>query len=176
MIWNNTHNFIVSNFNFNNNNNRHHHHKRHTTRGSFNNRGSASSSVRLPSSSLVTAAAVITTTTTATTAMILMHPSKCEASTNNNKKNNNNNNNINPIVAGAFAGAVARVFVAPLDVIKIRLQIQKENYSLTNAKYKGAFSAMATIAREEGSGKVCGPEPYRRCACGYRTPGFSLEC
>ena len=81
--------------------------------------------------------------------MILMYPSKCEAST-NKKNNNNNNNNINPIVAGAFAGAVARVFVAPLDVIKIRLQIQKENYSLTNAKYKGAFSAMATIAREEG--------------------------
>ena len=134
MIWNNTRNyFIISNrLNFNN-------HKRHnTTRGSFsfNNRGkSASSSVRL--------AAAITTTTTA---MILMYPSKCEAST--NKKNNNIN--INPIVAGAIAGAVARVFVAPLDVIKIRLQIQKENYSLTSAKYKGAFSAMATIAREEG--------------------------
>jgi solute carrier family 25 thiamine pyrophosphate transporter 19 len=98
---------------------------------------------------LVTAA-VITTTTATTTAMILMHPAKCEASTNKKNNNNNNNNNINPIVAGAFAGAVARVFVAPLDVIKIRLQIQKENYSLTNAKYKGAFSAMATIAREEG--------------------------
>jgi len=145
MIWNNTRNyFIISNrLNFNN-------HKRHnTTRGSFsfNNRGSASSSVRLPSSSsssLVTAAAAVITTTT--TAMILMYPSKCEAST--NKKNNNIN--INPIVAGAIAGAVARVFVAPLDVIKIRLQIQKENYSLTSAKYKGAFSAMATIAREEG--------------------------
>ncbi len=75
----------------------------------------------------------------------------------NNKNNNNNNNNKNnknnsknAIVAGAFAGAVARIFVAPLDVIKIRLQIQKENYSLTNAKYKGAVSAMATIAREEG--------------------------
>jgi solute carrier family 25 thiamine pyrophosphate transporter 19 len=150
MIWNNTHNFIVSNFNFNNNNNNNnkHHHKRHHH---HHQRGSASSSVRLPSSSSSwVTAAVITTTTTATTAMILMHPSKCEASTNNNKKNNNNNNNINPIVAGAFAGAVARVFVAPLDVIKIRLQIQKENYSLTNAKYKGAFSAMATIAREEG--------------------------
>ena len=145
MIWNNTRKyFIISNrLNFNN-------HKRHnTTRGSFsfNNRGSASSSVRLPSSSsssLVTAAAAVITTTT--TAMILMYPSKCEAST--NKKNNNIN--INPIVAGAIAGAVARVFVAPLDVIKIRLQIQKENYSLTSAKYKGAFSAMATIAREEG--------------------------
>ena len=137
MIWNNTRNyFIISNrLNFNN-------HKRHTTRGSFsfNNRGkSASSSVRL--------AAAITTTTTA---MILMYPSKCEASTNNKKNNNNNIKNINPIVAGAIAGAVARVFVAPLDVIKIRLQIQKENYSLTSAKYKGAFSAMATIAREEG--------------------------
>ena len=69
---------------------------------------------------------------------------------NNNKNNNNKNNSSNAIVAGAFAGAVARIFVAPLDVIKIRLQIQKENYSLTNAKYKGAVSAMATIAREEG--------------------------
>ena len=69
---------------------------------------------------------------------------------NKNNKNNNKNNSSNAIVAGAFAGAVARIFVAPLDVIKIRLQIQKENYSLTNAKYKGAVSAMATIAREEG--------------------------
>ena len=100
-------------------------------------------------------------TVTAVTTMMscVTHTCKCEAASssdgimnnkNNNKNNNNKNNSSNAIVAGAFAGAVARIFVAPLDVIKIRLQIQKENYSLTNAKYKGAVSAMATIAREEG--------------------------
>ena len=101
-------------------------------------------------------------TVTAVTTMMscVTHTCKCEAASSsdgimnnkNNKNNNKNNNkkNSNAIVAGAFAGAVARIFVAPLDVIKIRLQIQKENYSLTNAKYKGAVSAMATIAREEG--------------------------
>ena len=104
-------------------------------------------------------------TVTAVTTMMscVTHTCKCEAASssdgimnnknnkNNNKNNNNkNNSSSNAIVAGAFAGAVARIFVAPLDVIKIRLQIQKENYSLTNAKYKGAVSAMATIAREEG--------------------------
>ena len=97
-------------------------------------------------------------TVTAVTTMMscVTHTCKCEAASssddgiilNNNK--NKNNSSTNAIVAGAFAGAVARIFVAPLDVIKIRLQIQKENYSLTNAKYKGAVSAMATIAREEG--------------------------
>ena len=101
-------------------------------------------------------------TVTAVTTMMscVTHTCKCEAASssnddgimNNNNKNNNKQqqHNSNAIVAGAFAGAVARIFVAPLDVIKIRLQIQKENYSLTNAKYKGAVSAMATIAREEG--------------------------
>ena len=95
-------------------------------------------------------------TVTAVTTMMSCVACKCEAASssddgiilNNNK--NKNNSRTNAIVAGAFAGAVARIFVAPLDVIKIRLQIQKENYSLTNAKYKGAVSAMATIAREEG--------------------------
>jgi len=100
--------------------------------------------------------AAVATTTATTTVMLttlssLAYPSKCEAAVvTKGGKCNDENNSINPIVAGAFAGAVARVLVAPLDVIKIRLQIQKENYSLTNAKYKGAFSAMATIAKEEG--------------------------
>jgi len=107
-------------------------------------------------SRLFLAAAAVATTTATTTVMLttlssLAYPSKCEAAVvTKGGKGNEENNSINPIVAGAFAGAVARVLVAPLDVIKIRLQIQKENYSLTNAKYKGAFSAMATIAKEEG--------------------------
>ena len=94
-------------------------------------------------------------TVTAVTTMMscVTHTCKCEAASSSDGiilNNKNKNNSSNAIVAGAFAGAVARIFVAPLDVIKIRLQIQKENYSLTNAKYKGAVSAMATIAREEG--------------------------
>jgi solute carrier family 25 thiamine pyrophosphate transporter 19 len=53
-------------------------------------------------------------------------------------------------MCGAAAGGVARVAVAPLDVIKIRLQVQQE--PLSTGKYNGSVAgAAATIAREEGA-------------------------
>ena len=122
-------------------------------------------------------------TVTAVTTMMSCVACKCEAASssddgiilNNNNKNNKNNSSTNAIVAGAVAGAVARIFVAPLDVIKIRLQIQKENYSLTNAKYKGAVSAMATIAREEGIRKGFWAGTLPALCLWIRTRGFSLD-
>ena len=158
--WNANNNPITHSFNHHH----HHHHHHHHRRGFGTHKKSSLVSLRRyhqqrGGERLVVGVATVTAATTMMSCVT--HTCKCEAASssndgimnnneNKNNKNNNKNNSSNAIVAGAFAGAVARIFVAPLDVIKIRLQIQKENYSLTNAKYKGAVSAMATIAREEG--------------------------
>lgn len=68
----------------------------------------------------------------------------------------------NPFVdatAGAIAGCAARFVVGPLDVIKIRFQVQLEPIakraagidptSLTS-KYTGLRQALSTIVKEEG--------------------------
>ncbi|KAG0301466.1 mitochondrial thiamine pyrophosphate transporter [Dissophora globulifera] len=85
---------------------------------------------------------------------------------------------IETVLCGSTAGVVSRFVIAPLDVVKIRLQLQTQRKELpvvlrhkttrvgrtieaaaqstaarvTNAppKYKGMLSGMATIAREEG--------------------------
>mmetsp|Transcript_33576 Transcript_33576/g.73274 ORF Transcript_33576/g.73274 Transcript_33576/m.73274 type:complete len:411 (-) Transcript_33576:475-1707(-) len=51
---------------------------------------------------------------------------------------------------GALAGAIARCIVAPLDVVKIRLQCQLEPCHLSTAKYHTVLGSMATIVKEEG--------------------------
>jgi solute carrier family 25 thiamine pyrophosphate transporter 19 len=48
--------------------------------------------------------------------------------------------------AGSIAGAVTRLVTAPLDVIKIRFQLQMRN----NPRYKYVSDAVRSIAREEG--------------------------
>lgn len=58
------------------------------------------------------------------------------------------------IVAGATAGLLARFFIAPLDVVKIRLQLQSHSvhdaHTVRGPTYTGTLHAMKTIAREEG--------------------------
>ena len=51
--------------------------------------------------------------------------------------------------SGALAGGCARVCVAPLDVIKIRLQVQVE--SRGSGKYRGLIQAARVIVKEEGA-------------------------
>ena len=68
----------------------------------------------------------------------------------------------NPVVdatAGAIAGSAARFAVGPLDVIKIRFQVQLEPIAKRAAgidptslasKYTGLRQALTTIVKEEG--------------------------
>ncbi|KAJ3263165.1 mitochondrial thiamine pyrophosphate transporter [Chytriomyces hyalinus] len=62
-------------------------------------------------------------------------------------------------VAGATAGVISRLVIAPLDVVKIRLQIQSSAKPILSAsfrntrpppKYTGIIQSMALIVREEG--------------------------
>ncbi|XP_054134614.1 mitochondrial thiamine pyrophosphate carrier [Melozone crissalis] len=55
-------------------------------------------------------------------------------------------------VAGSASGLVTRVLVSPLDVLKIRFQLQIEQLSSRNptAKYHGMLQAVQRIFREEG--------------------------
>jgi solute carrier family 25 thiamine pyrophosphate transporter 19 len=53
--------------------------------------------------------------------------------------------------AGAIAGCVSRFVVGPLDVVKIRFQVQLEPIAGTSAShYKGFGNAFKTILRDEG--------------------------
>ncbi|KAJ3383138.1 mitochondrial thiamine pyrophosphate transporter [Entophlyctis sp. JEL0112] len=52
-------------------------------------------------------------------------------------------------VSGAIAGVVARVVIAPIDVVKIRFQLQTIGPS-KQPKYRGIIQSMALITREEG--------------------------
>ena len=58
-------------------------------------------------------------------------------------------------LAGATSGVVTRLLLQPLDVVKIRLQIQVESTDKkittgpTN-KYRGLFQSLNRIAKEEG--------------------------
>ena len=54
-------------------------------------------------------------------------------------------------IAGGLAGAVSRLAVGPLDVVKIRMQVQLEPIAQgMNSKYTGIVQALRTIVREEG--------------------------
>ncbi|ETI26225.1 mitochondrial thiamine pyrophosphate carrier 1 [Cladophialophora carrionii CBS 160.54] len=61
------------------------------------------------------------------------------------------------VVAGGIAGLVSRFVIAPLDVVKIRLQLQPHSLSdpfscdgIKGPIYKGVFSTLRAIVRQEG--------------------------
>ncbi|EPS38541.1 hypothetical protein H072_7701 [Dactylellina haptotyla CBS 200.50] len=79
--------------------------------------------------------------------------------------------NKTPIIAGAVAGVISRFCIAPLDVVKIRLQLQPQLLASTvgyhggsgtvalagggagaamGTVYRGIYGTMRTIVREEG--------------------------
>ncbi|KAF8563646.1 hypothetical protein P879_08973 [Paragonimus westermani] len=56
------------------------------------------------------------------------------------------------LIAGSLSGLVARAIVQPLDVLKIRFQLQVEPISETSAsKYRGFLQAIRCISKEEGT-------------------------
>lgn len=68
--------------------------------------------------------------------------------------------------AGALAGVIARFVVGPLDVLKIRFQVQLEPIARSQgakstsqlsmgSKYTGMRQALVTIVREEGIQAGC---------------------
>ncbi|KAM5273348.1 mitochondrial thiamine pyrophosphate carrier [Ctenodactylus gundi] len=63
-----------------------------------------------------------------------------------------NNSKVEIAVAGSVSGLVTRVLISPLDVIKIRFQLQVERLSHRdpNAKYHGILQACRQILKEEG--------------------------
>ncbi|XP_069849133.1 mitochondrial thiamine pyrophosphate carrier isoform X1 [Dipodomys merriami] len=63
-----------------------------------------------------------------------------------------NNSKLEVAVAGSVSGFVTRALISPLDVIKIRFQLQVERLCRTdpNAKYYGILQACRQIFQEEG--------------------------
>ncbi|RKP12589.1 mitochondrial carrier domain-containing protein [Piptocephalis cylindrospora] len=55
-------------------------------------------------------------------------------------------------ICGGFAGLVSRMVVAPLDVVKIRLQLQSSHHPAAQAppRYHGVLRTIQLIVREEG--------------------------
>jgi solute carrier family 25 uncoupling protein 8/9 len=49
------------------------------------------------------------------------------------------------MITGGIAGCIAEIATIPLDTAKVRLQVQTEQ-----AKYKGMFHCIKTMAAEEG--------------------------
>ncbi|XP_010629087.1 mitochondrial thiamine pyrophosphate carrier isoform X4 [Fukomys damarensis] len=68
------------------------------------------------------------------------------------KADDRNNSKFEVAVAGSVSGLVTRVLISPLDVIKIRFQLQIERLSHSDpkAKYHGILQASRQIFREEG--------------------------
>lgn len=51
------------------------------------------------------------------------------------------------VTAGAFSGLIVRFVVAPIDIVKIRLQLYN---GTTHARYHSIFSTVSSICKEEG--------------------------
>lgn len=61
-------------------------------------------------------------------------------------------NQFHTIISGGVSAAITRLFSQPLDVIKVRIQLQNEGTNLKEfqPKYRNAFQAMRVIYAEEG--------------------------
>ena len=63
------------------------------------------------------------------------------------KENKDTYKAIISLVSGSFAGVICSIICSPLDVAKVRMQVQG---SLGIYKYKKTFGTIRTIIKEEG--------------------------
>eukprot|EP01038_Epipyxis_sp_PR26KG_P007082 gene7082-9666_t len=57
---------------------------------------------------------------------------------------------VNDFIAGGVSGMVAKTIAAPIERVKILLQTQHINPSITNNQYKGLIDCMKRIYHEQG--------------------------
>ena len=57
-----------------------------------------------------------------------------------------------PFVNGGIASMTAELLTFPIDLVKVRLQLQGQKHCTENAKlkYRGMIHALITIPKEEG--------------------------
>lgn len=85
------------------------------------------------------------------------------------------------VLAGGIAGLISRFCIAPLDVVKIRLQLQIHSLSdplsssiLKGPVYKGTLSTMRAIVRHEGI--TVSPAFANSQPCIGSNPGIDRVC
>ncbi|XP_054449208.1 mitochondrial thiamine pyrophosphate carrier [Pteronotus mesoamericanus] len=91
------------------------------------------------------------------------------------KADGRNISNFEVAVAGSVSGLVTRALISPLDVIKIRFQLQIERLSRRdpNAKYHGILQAARQILQEEGPAAFWkGHIPAQLLSVGYGAVQF----
>ncbi|KZO93277.1 putative mitochondrial deoxynucleotide carrier protein [Calocera viscosa TUFC12733] len=67
------------------------------------------------------------------------------------KEDSDKSSNLDVVIAGSTAGVITRFIIAPLDVVKIRLQLQHHaRDAATPPTYRGMFHTMTSIMRDEG--------------------------
>lgn len=91
------------------------------------------------------------------------------------KVDGRNISNFEVVVAGSVSGLVTRALISPLDVIKIRFQLQIERLSRSDpgAKYHGILQAGRQILQEEGPAAFWkGHVPAQLLSVGYGAVQF----
>ncbi|XP_004693552.1 PREDICTED: mitochondrial thiamine pyrophosphate carrier [Condylura cristata] len=91
------------------------------------------------------------------------------------KADGRNISSLEVVAAGSVSGLVTRALISPLDVIKIRFQLQIERLSQSDpsAKYHGILQACRQILREEGPAAFWkGHVPAQLLSVGYGAVQF----
>lgn len=85
----------------------------------------------------------------------MSHTQKLQTKSGSNDTNGEDHGGWKDILAGGISGGITRMLIAPLDVIKIRFQVQS-NPSVKSAMppskyhYSGVIDSVRTIWRKEG--------------------------
>ena len=72
---------------------------------------------------------------------------------------------VTPFITGGCASIIAELITFPIDLVKVRLQLQGQKACNENAtlKYRGMIHALSTIPREEGLAALYSGYNYNIC-------------